>query len=80
MTSTSSSPFLSQSDKMSPSKLCNLIVSLPLHHCPQTHSPFQPLFSPSPLPDCLSIKSLQHSISTFHTFKNQLLSPAQKHL
>lgn len=50
MTSTSSSPFFSQSDKMSPSKLCNLIVSLPLHHCPQTHSPFQPLFSPSPLP------------------------------
>lgn len=65
----STSPSLSCTDKMFPPKLCNLFVFLALHHCPS--KPFTPpasRLSTGPLPDCLSIKSLQHSISTFHTY------------
>lgn len=53
---------------------CAIFVSLALHHClskPRTLSSFSSL-SPSPLPYCLFIKSLQYSISTFHICFNLL--------
>lgn len=68
---TSFSPSLSVLDKMFPSSLCNLFVSLALHHfLSKALSSLSPL--PVPLHDCLSIKSQQHSISTIHTGFNLL--------
>lgn len=67
------SPPLSDSDKMFPSKLCNPFVSLALHHClskPLTLSSFSSLLVP-----CLIAFPLNHcttAFPAFHTWFNLL--------
>lgn len=63
----STPPALSLSDKMLPSKLCNLFAFPALNHCASKPLTPLPRFSLSLSPDCLSAQQLQNSIFTFHT-------------
>lgn len=63
----STPPALSLSDKMFPSKLCNLFAFPALNHCASKPLNLLPRSSLSLSPDCLSVQQLQNSIFTFHT-------------
>lgn len=63
----STPPALSLSDKMFPSKLCNLFAFPALNHCASKPLTLLPRSSLSLPLDCLSVQQLQDSIFTFQT-------------